>query len=226
MDLIQRILNSFGFTQLNGLTSNFNNLRDEIYGHFFRSQNQLRSAGDQLFSAGQRFPYFSVSDQSRDAISQGISALLETCSKPTTDFLGRQSTLPLFNYPANSTSPIENAFKPVSEIIKQLDEAVGQVVDTSCLRALNINVGRLQQLFGGVTNAINGCIRTLSANFRSSINDFTQTHFQALPQIQRLFNDLQACSQSSINNRESCAIRIGKAACATSDSVCTICTNL
>jgi hypothetical protein len=224
--MIQRLLNSFGVTQLNGLTSNFNNLRDEIYGHFYRSQNQLRSSGDQLFSAGQRFPYFALTDATRAEVSQGISTLLQQCSKPTTDFLGRQSTLPLFDYPNNSTSPIEAALKPVTDKIKEINDQVAKVTDIPCLRSLQINSGRINSLFNSVTNAVNGCIRTLSTNVRSSINDFTSAHFQALPAVNRLYNDLQACAIASNQNRESCAMKIGRAVCTDEDPACVVCNSL
>lgn len=196
-------------------------MRDEIYGHFLRSQNSLRAAGDQVFSAAQRFPYFALSNETRDALSSNITFFLRNCSKPTNDYLGRNATLPMFDYTTNNTSPIEIAFKPVKDILDQIIAVASSVnIDTQCLRTIGLGFSRFERTFTAVVNYINQCTRLLSLTYRPAITEFTRLHFVALPVVNRLATDLNSCASNWNLDRETCAKKIIDNLSSSSSSIC------
>lgn len=201
-------MNNFGQSRLNGLSGYFNNLKSELNGLFITSQNTLKIASDRVFNAAQRFPYYSLTNETRDALSSNITNFLTNCSRTTTDYLGYNATLLMFDFSTNNTSPIESAFKPVRDILSQSIEAIQAVSDSECLRRVGLGFGRFERNFNTVLNYINQCTRALSLNYRPAVREYNLLYFEALQAINKLASDLRSCGSSPSSEREFCAKNI------------------
>lgn len=220
-------ISTFRISNLNTLSNQYNNLRDDVYGHFFRSQNIINDAQNNLFNAGQKIPYYAIPDTTvRNNLSGNITSFMELCTRPTIQYLHESAILPLFKFTENNTTPMEIAFQPITEVLERLSAAVSGITDDSCLNALRINAARLRSLFGNASNQINGCIRTTFTAYRTPINLFTSMHFSTLGQLNTLVNDVQSCS-SVFSNRTACAIRVSDGLCSTpTETTCQTCGSL
>jgi hypothetical protein len=224
---IKTTIISFRNSNLNTLTNTFNNLRDDVYGHFYRSQNIIDDVQNNLFSAAQKFPYYSLNDAStRNQLTGNVTNFINNCTLPTIQYFNENAIVPFFNFTANNTSPMEIAFKPVSDALDSILSEVTQATNETCLNSLRINSSKLRNLFGNAANQINGCVRTTFTAYRAPINQFTNMHFTAYGQITSIVNDFQSCSSTS-GNRTACAIRLSTLLCSSpTESTCGPCASV
>lgn len=224
---IKTAIISFRNSNLNSLTNAFNNLRDDVYGHFYRSQNIIDDVQNNLFSAAQKFPYYSLNDAAtRDQLTGNVTNFINNCTLPTIQYFNENAIVPFFNFTANNTTPMETAFKPISDALDNILTAVSQATNESCLNSLRINSGKLRSLFGNMANQINGCVRTTFTAYRAPINQFTNMHFTAYGQLSSIVNDFQSCSSTS-GNRTTCAIKLSTLLCSSpTESNCGICASV
>lgn len=189
----------------------YNSLFNEVYGHFFRSQNTLRTARQNVFTAAEKFPYHTLTADSRKSLIELLSALTEKHIDPTVDFLQKDSMLKFYNYAKDESTPVEKTLKVVAPQLEELKTAVSKTSNDNCLRRENIN-RRLPTEYNAIITAINDCTRSASMMYRSPINEFTRVHFAALPVISRIGSDLTNCGNNGAN-RESCVVKFLKTYC-------------
>lgn len=204
------------------MSRSFNALFMDVYGHFFRSQNTLRLARQNIFTAASRFPYQSISTETRQKLTKTVTALLTTCIDPTIDYLQKDSMLRFFNFMKDVNTPIENGFKAVVTQLGAISAAVSNTTNDSCLRKENIN-RRLPTEYSALIAAINDCTRNSSTTYRAPINEFTRVHFAALPLLNRIGTELNQCSNNG-NNRESCVVKFLMTYC--EDESCKVCSTV
>lgn len=183
----------------NTLTQPFNSLRDDVYGHFYRSQTTLRQARQGLFSRAQRFPYYRLDTEKRQNLVKRLTEILEEVIDPTVEFLQKQSMLRYFNFMKDDSSPIEKALSPMNKQLEELIETMRGTNDT-CLNKEMITVRRLSRSYSAYESAINSCIREAFVAYRQPISEFTRVHFVALPFIARIQTDLGGCEGGSSQN--------------------------
>lgn len=203
-------IRNFQLSAVDSLTNSWNTLRDDVYGHFFRSQSTLRLARLALSSAASKFPYNHLSNETRQNLVNNLTSIIIDCIDPTVDYLQKNSTLRYFNFMNDSETPIERAFN-VSGQLQELSNAILASNDSECFRRENIG-RRLSNEYSALISAINDCTRNASATYRAPINEFTRVHFAALPLITRLGVSLNQCANG--NNREACIVRYLAANCA------------
>jgi hypothetical protein len=190
----------FQASTASSLTQPFNSLRDDVYGHFFRSQATLRQARQGLFSRAQRFSYYRLETETRQKLILRLTEILEQVIDPTIDFLQKSSMLRYFNFMKDTSSPIEKTLAPMT---KQLEDLISTVKGTNdtCINKESITVRRLSREYSSYENAINSCIREAFIAYRQPISEFTRVHFIALPFISRIQNDLGGCDGGSSQNQ-------------------------
>lgn len=183
------------------MTRSFNALRDDVYGHFFRSQTTLRNARESLFSSATKFPFYQLNDTMRPSLVKRLTTLLNECIDPTIDYVQKNSMLPYFNFMIDSGTPVEIGFMVISAQLEELSTAIKAATDDDCLRTLAITSRKLTTSYSGVISAANDCIRNASVTYRDPINVFTRVHFVALPLINRLNSELNQCANGNSNNQ-------------------------
>lgn len=222
MDATLSEISNFVTSTLSQLSRPFNALRDDVYGHFFRSQNTLRLARQTLFSTASKFPYHQVNNDTRHNLTRSISAVITNCIDPTVDYLQKTSMLPYFNFMNDSMTPIEIGFTAVTVQLQNLIAAVKAVTNSDCLARENVSSRRLSTDYSVVTGAINDCIRNASATYRPPISEFTRLHFIALPFINRMNRDLDQCENG---NSTQCVIKYLGKYC-DNESTCKVCSTM
>lgn len=197
-------IQNFETTVLSSLSRPFNVLRDDVYGHFYRSQNTLRIARQNLFSIASKFPFFALSDETRQNLVKRLTAILINIIDPTVDYLQKDSMLSYFNFMVDPMTSIEAAVKQAEPKLQELRDAIKNVTDEACLKKVDINARKLTASLNPAIAAINDCTRNASALYRAPINEFTRVHFTALPFINRMSMDLSQCSNG--NTKEACSV--------------------
>jgi hypothetical protein len=191
----------FQASTASSLSQPFNSLRDDVYGHFYRSQVTLRQARQSLFSRAQKFPYHRLSAETRQSLVKRITEILIDVIDPTVDYLQKNSMLRYYNFMTDEMSPIEKALKPMSTQLEDLIKTV-QGGNDSCTNKESITVRRLDREYSSYVGSINSCIREAFSAYRQPISEFTRVHFTALPYIGRILNDLGGCDGG--NNQDAC----------------------
>lgn len=219
-------IQAFRTSSLNSLTRSFNSLRDDVYGHFFRSQTTLRIARMQLFSTASKFPYYLLSNTTRVQLVNRLSYIINNCTDPTIDYLQKDSMLRYSNF--MGLTPIETALEPLTSQLELLETALRAVNDSDCFSKLTvINQRRLNADFSPFTNAVGDCIRVANQQYRQPINEFTRVHFIALPLINRINNDLSQCANiQNANRREPCVTSNFLEKYCEDDSKCPYCSTM
>lgn len=202
---------------MGSLSRSYNNLRDEIYGHFFRSQNTLRVARQSLFSTASKFPFYQLTDSTRQNLVKRLEAIIDDCIDPTIDFVQKKAILGFYNFEEGKTQ-IETAWSGAHEQIQNLTDAVKAVTDDVCLENKSVSNRRLSIDFNPLTTAINDCTRNASALFRDPINSFTRVHLLAQPLINRMSTDLTFCATG--NKHEDCVSKFLLRYCEETCKVC------
>ncbi|CRL03425.1 CLUMA_CG016348, isoform A [Clunio marinus] len=187
-------IKSFETSTLSSLMRPVNILRDEVYGHFFRSQNVLRLARENLFSTASKFPYYQLEPEVRQNMVKRLSTIINECIDPTVDYLQKNAILPYFNFMSDEKTPVESSFEPVMTQLEGLKAIIESSDKNSCLRSANINSRRLTTRYNSVINAVNSCTRSASMTYRAPITEFTRLHFAALPLVNRMNTELNQCT--------------------------------
>lgn len=222
---ITSAISTYRATVLSSLTSPFNNLRDDMYGHFYRSQNIIDDVQNNLFSAGQRFPYFVLTQSVRDELTGNIASFLNKCSRPTIQYLHENAIVPLFDYiSGNNTTPVENAIKPISDVLDRILTAATQATNETCLATFAINNARFRTVLSPAVSQISGCLTSTFTTLRTPVNAFVTQHFTAFRQFNTLVNSFQSCTSIFTSNRTACVINVTPSLCSTpTDTTCIIC---
>lgn len=222
---ITSAISTYRVSVLSSLTTPFNNLRDDMYGHFYRSQNIIDDIQNNLFSAGQRFPYFVLTKSVRDNLSGNITDFMNKCTRPTIQYLHENAIIPLFDYTSgNNTTPMENAMKPISDILDRIQTAATQATNDTCLAALGINNARLRTVLSAAVTQISGCVTSTFTTLRTPVNAFVTQHFTAFRLFNTVVNSFQSCTSFFTTNRTACVINITPSLCSTpTETTCTTC---
>lgn len=202
-------INNFKTSSLVSLQRSFNTLRDDVYGHFFRSQNTLRLAREDLNSNGAKFAYYRLTSDTRQKLAAWLKNVVQTCIDPTIQYLQINAMDRYYNVYSEPMTPIEQTFQPVVSQLSELITAVQAATDSACLNKENINGQKLSNAYNPMINAIDGCTRNASSQYRAPINEFTRIHFVALPFIARMSLQLQLCNSVLSGNdasREVCVL--------------------
>lgn len=205
------------------LSRPYNNLRDDLYGHFFRSQTTLRLARQTLFSTASKFPYYQLNDTMRASLVKKLSTIINDCVDPTIDYVQKTSMLPFFDFATDASTPIEAGLSIVSTQLQDLTTAVQATSNSTCLKNQDVTSRRLSASYSAVIDAELACIRNASAEYRPPINEFTRVHFVALPYITRINTELMLCSNR--NNTDSCVDEFLTKFC-DDEARCKVCTTM
>jgi hypothetical protein len=208
-------------TSLTTLTRGYNALFTDVHGHFFRSQATLRVARQNIFDAASKYPYFSLTTETRQKLVKTLTALLTTCIDPTVEYLQKNSMLGFFNFMKDENNAIEKSFKAAATQLEKLSSAVSSSSDDDCLRRENIN-RQLPNEYITFNTAIIECTRNISIEYRSPINEFTRAHFLALPLLNRISTELNRCGNNG--NGESCVVKFLATSC--EDETCKVCSTV
>lgn len=194
----------------------------DVYGHYFRSQNTLRRARQNLFTVASRYPYYTLNAETRQKLVKTLTALLVNCIDPTVEYLQKESMLPFFDFMKDDSTAIEKGFKGVATQLEKLSAAVSNSSNDACLIKENIS-RRLPNEYNALVSAINECTRNITIVYRPTINEFTRLHFIALPLINRISTELNQCDNNG-NNRESCVVKFLTTYC--EDDSCKVCSTV
>lgn len=221
---IRSTVQVFKINSLNVLTAQYNLLRDDIYGHFYRSQTIIGDVANTLYSTGQRMPYYSITNATiRDYLSSNITNFLMNCTRPTIQYLRENAIIPLFNFTANNTSPMEVAYQPIDDTSNSILAAIALATNETCLRSININNERFRTLFSAATSKIGSCLTSTYLSIRSSVNTFIGMHFAAWSQLTSLVANVVGCTSLFVN-RTACAITVSPTLCSMPTATqCTTC---
>lgn len=228
--IIQNIISNYNTSSMNSLAFQYNALRDDVYVYFYNAQNLLRDIQNSLFSTVHKFPFYLLSDSvTRDQLSDNVTNFLNNCTRPTIQYLEINSIMPLFNFTANNTTPVESAFQPVADAITQVSHSVGLITNNTCLQLLQLirlNDGTLIPTLDNVVNRIRGCISTAFTAYRAPLSNFLNIQNLALTQLSRVVGTLQACSLT-LGDKNACVANLGADLCSSpADSECEVCASV
>jgi hypothetical protein len=182
----------------------------------------LRAARQNIFAAASKYPYYSLTTETRTKLVKTLTALLNTCIDPTVEYLQKDSMLGFFNFMKDENNAIEKSFKLAATQLQEVSSAVSNSSDDDCLRRENIN-RRLPNEYITYLTAIIVCTRNISIEYRTPINEFTRAHFLALPLLNRISTELNRCVNNG-SNRESCVIKFLATYC--EDETCKVCSTV
>lgn len=185
------------------LTTPFNFLKDEISGHFFRSSTAIRLGRSTLFATASSFPYYLLTDETRESLKSNLTNLINDCSDPTIEYLQKDAMKSFFSFMDESGTPIERALKPGFDQLNNLENAVKNTDNDTCLSALNINLINLSTAYINFTSAIEACTTKVSASYRVPIRDFVEDNFSAIPVLTAMNFNLAGCRLVPVT--EACA---------------------
>jgi len=186
----------------------YNDLRDDVYGHFYRSRNTLNLAREDLFAAGFKFPYFRLTDDLRKALMERLRKIIGEDVDPTIEYLQKVSMNEYWNFLSaeENATAVEDAFASAQDQLDELSVTVSSAT-AACLSKEGISQRKLLSVYNPFTNAINDCTRTASSEYRRPINVFTNVHFKALPLLTQMSFALNDCSNSLESSRDTCTNR-------------------
>lgn len=207
---------------LTSISRPFNALRDDVYGHFFRSQGTLRVARQAIFSTASVFPYYLLTEDTRNLLMANMTKLLTECADPTIDYLQKDSMLRFYNFMTDATTPIEKALQPAIDQLNTLEEDLKAATDQSCLAKVRIAQRQIQTAYNSFIDAVNDCTRQASQAYRQPINEFTRVHFIALPLMNKINRELSACNSNNV--KDSCVLNFLSKLCA--EDTCKVCSTM
>lgn len=207
---------------LTTLSRPFNALRDDVGGHFFRSQNTLRNARQAIFMTASTFPYHMLSNDTRHQLVSNLTKLLTECADPTIDYLQKASMLRFYNFMSDAKTPIETALQPVVDQLNTLEQDLKSAKNQSCLASVKITQRGIQTAYSNFTEAVNNCTRKASQAYRAPISEFTRVHFMALPLLNKVERELSACNSNNV--KDSCVLTFLSKFCA--EDSCKVCSTM
>lgn len=207
---------------LNSISRPFNALRDDVYGHFFRSQATLRNARQAIFSTASVFPYYMLKEDTRSSLMANMTKLLTQCADPTIDYLQKESMLRFYNFMVDASTPIEKALQPAIDQLNQLEEDLKAATNASCLAKVRITQRQIQNAYNTFIDAVNNCTRQANQAYRAPINEFTRVHFIALPLMNKVNRELQSCDTNNV--KDSCVVNFLSKFCA--EDTCKVCSTM
>lgn len=175
------------------LTPPYNFLKDELDGHFFRSSTAIRLARSTLFATSSSFPYFSLTNETKEYLKGNLTYILNNCTDPTIEYLQNQALTSFFSFANNTKSPIEQALQPGFDQLNVLEDAIRSADNQTCLAAVNVNTLNLTATYANFTNGIDACTANASASYRVPIRDFVQENFAAFPVLTAMNLNLAGC---------------------------------
>lgn len=193
-------IKNFQISSLNTLSRAFNNLRDEVYGHFFRSQTTLRVARQSVYSVASKFPFYQLNDTMRTSLVSRLSSIVNDCMDPTISFLQIDSMSQYFNFMTDQKTLSEQAFASAAAQLQELTTLVQGINNDDCVRGLGLTARRLGTEYNPIITAITDCVRNATSLYRPPTNDFTRVHLVALPYINRMGTDLGNCGSNAVGN--------------------------
>jgi hypothetical protein len=179
---------------LSNIQQQFNNLFNDVYGHFHRSQNTLTAARQNLYSAASTFPYFRLSPENKLNLTGVLSALVYNTIDPMIEAVQKSAMTKLYAYNSDAQTVTEQAFSAVDTQLSALS-----TLDANCTSGVTSR--KLTTEYANYTNGINNCTRFVFQKFREPITEFTRVHFVALPLINRIVRDLNQCTGGLNTNR-------------------------
>lgn len=204
-------------------------MRDDVYRAFNNANNVLRQIRNNLFNSVQKFPYHVLSNTgARDFFTVNVTNFLDNCMKPTLDYLEINSVLPIFNFSSDSTTPVEGAFKPVSDSISQIYTAL-DVLTRACIRLsqlMRVGDPYIRPTYENFLNKIRACISTTQTAYRSPLATFLRTQNSLVNTLNRVVATVQACA-ITLGDRNLCVINLSFDFCTNeSPTECEICGKL
>ncbi|KAG5676849.1 hypothetical protein PVAND_006656 [Polypedilum vanderplanki] len=192
---------------IGNIIQQFNNLQSDVYGHFHRSQTTLRIARQNLYMSASNFPYYRLEkDTTRKELTALLGSIIYNIIDPTVDYVQKTSMDKFFMFNSDTAPNVEQAFSTA-------DSQLNALATMNCSDS-TVSSRKLMSEYSDFIFAINNCTRVIFQKYRAPINEFTRVHFIALPLINRLNRDLNACT--SILNRvgvEACIIEYLKNNC-------------
>ncbi|XP_070497149.1 uncharacterized protein [Chironomus tepperi] len=189
-------IKTFRTQALSNIQQQFNNLFNDVYGHFHRSQNTLTAARQNLYSAASTFPYFRLSADNRKNLTATLNALIYTTIDPSIEAVQKNAMTKIYSFNTDEQTVTEQAFLAVDTQLSALT-----TLDVNC--TTGVTSRKLSNEYANYTSGINNCTRFVSREFRDPINEFTRVHFVALPLINRIVRELNQCSNNA-NKMETC----------------------
>ncbi|CAH1710187.1 unnamed protein product [Chironomus riparius] len=200
-------IKTFRTQTLNTIQNQFNNLFNDVYGHFHRSQNTLTGARQNLYSAASTFPYFRLTAENRQNLTGVLSALVYNIIDPTIEAVQKSAMTKFYAYNSDTQTVTEEAFLAVDTQLNALS-----TLAPNC--TTGVTSRKLTAEYSNYTNGINNCTRFVFQKFRDPINEFTREHFVALPLINRIVRDLNQCTGGLNSNRiETCVTNFDNTYC-------------
>ena len=187
------------------MTKPFNNLYNEVYGHFYKSQNTLRVARQDLFTTASTFPWYKLTSGTRTSLAAKIASINSDCIDPTVDYLQKTAMTRFFDYTSGKATAIEDEIKPAVTQLIELEDAVRGVTDNVCLAKIKLTSAKLIKEYSNFTKAVDTCIKNATIAYRPLTKAFTQLHLAALPLINRMNTELIKCENGK-PDAETCVI--------------------
>lgn len=138
------------------------------------------------------YPFYRLTDETRKGLTTLLDGLIKNTIDPTVEYIQKNSMDKLFGFNADSANIVEQTFSAA-------DTQLNAITSMNCSDQSNITSRKLMTEYTDFISSINNCTRYVFQLFRAPINEFTRVHFIALPLINRLNRDLNACP--SILNR-------------------------
>lgn len=192
-------------TALSNVNQQFNNLFNDVYGHFHRSQTTLRIARQNLYTSASTFPYYRLSEDARKNLTALLGSLIYTVIDPTVESVQKTAMTKMYAFNTDENNVVEQALSAVDTQLSAL-----QSMSENC--TAGVTSRKLTAEYANFISAINNCTRFVSQKAREPINEFTRVHFVALPAINRAVRDINTCS-SNANRIDTCVVEFFKNYC-------------
>lgn len=141
------------------MTKQFNSLRDDVYGHFYRSQNTLRIARQSLFSTASKFSYHQLTAETRPILTARLTAIITEIIDPTVDYLQKDSMLRYYNFMQDASTPIEKGLQPIMNQLEESKTTARDALNENCLKQESLTARKLSKDYEAAVDAVSACIK-------------------------------------------------------------------
>jgi len=169
----------------------------------------LTAARQNLYSAASTFPFFRLSAENKQNLTEVLSALVYDIIDPTLESVQKSAMTKFYAYNSDPQTVTEQAFSAVDTQLNAL-----ATLPANC--TTGVTSRKLTAEYANYTNGINNCTKFVSQKFRDPITEFTRVHFVALPLINRIVRDLNQCSGGlNVNRIDTCVTNFDNTYCQT-----------